>query len=302
MKPDPGIERTGRRWQFGSAEFDEDAWRLTVNGETRPIEVKPLLILRELLRHRGRVVTKAELLEAVWPGVHVVDSSVSTAIGKLRRALATNDATPSIIETAPGIGYRLSTSVSLRFTDAHPEDGDRSRAVDEHPPMSKSGPGWRLLARASGVGCVLAAGLFLLQVVGPSSVTRPSNQAVLDALWRMDQPAIDRMLKLGLDPDQPLDRESNTPLNRMMELCEWNPGHDRQKMLLLARRLLDAGALPYRRNIWGDTAYSIAAAPRYCGPSHPVTQLLHAYCFNSPGAAGEKCLARYRTRAGSSSR
>ncbi len=76
------------------------------------IEGKPLDILLELLRHAGEVVTKGELIEAVWPGVTVAEGSLTTAMSKLRRAIG--DVADSVIVTVPRIGYRLTGPVAVR--------------------------------------------------------------------------------------------------------------------------------------------------------------------------------------------
>ena len=56
------------------------------------------------------------------------------------------------------------------------------------------------------------------------------------------------------------------------------------------------GELLLIRNGYGDTAYSIARAPRYCGPDHPVTQMLHTLCYAGDHAPGDRCLPVYRNR------
>jgi hypothetical protein len=86
--------------------------------------------------------------------------------------------------------------------------------------------------------------------------------------------------------------EGNGALHYAVEMCEWNPGHDRNRLLLMVRTLYEGGAQFYRRNHWGDTAYSIAKAPRFCGPDHPVTRSLRATCTEH-GILQDGCLASY---------
>ena len=87
--------RHRRRWTFASCAFDEAGWSLIVKGRRVSVETKPLELLRELLLNAGDVVSKDELLDAVWPNVTVVEASLPTAVRKLRLALG-ND---RIIET-----------------------------------------------------------------------------------------------------------------------------------------------------------------------------------------------------------
>jgi non-specific serine/threonine protein kinase len=55
-------------WRFADCEFDERRRELRVGGAVVDIEAKPLDLLHQLLLHAGEVVTKDELLDAVWPG------------------------------------------------------------------------------------------------------------------------------------------------------------------------------------------------------------------------------------------
>jgi len=104
-----GPEFSDRLWNFASCEFDELRLELRVHGKLVELELKPLEVLLQLLRHAGEVVSKEELLEAVWPGLMVVDGSLATAMSKLRRALGDEDS--SIVLTVPRVGYRLAVPV-----------------------------------------------------------------------------------------------------------------------------------------------------------------------------------------------
>jgi len=107
--PEDSGER--RLWRFAGCSFDEARRELKVGGEVAALEGKPLEIMLELLRHAGEVVTKDELLDAVWPGVNVVEGSLATAVSKLRKALGGGE--QDIIVTVPRIGYRLVAAVEL---------------------------------------------------------------------------------------------------------------------------------------------------------------------------------------------
>jgi eukaryotic-like serine/threonine-protein kinase len=83
-------------WRFASFEFDELRLELRVRGVAVEIETKLLDVVYQLLLHAGEVVTKDELLEAVWPGTAVVDGSLATAVSKLRKALGTDQHASSL--------------------------------------------------------------------------------------------------------------------------------------------------------------------------------------------------------------
>src|SRR5947209_1628996 len=102
--------KQARVWVFGECEFDELSFELRVRGGRVELEAKPLEVLRQLLLRSGEVVSKEELLQAVWPGVLVVDASLANAVSKLRRALGEEE---GAIKTVPRVGYRLAVPVSV---------------------------------------------------------------------------------------------------------------------------------------------------------------------------------------------
>lgn len=108
----------GHLWRFSGCEFDDLKRELRVGGRLVDVEVKPLDVLLQLLLRPGEVVTKEELLDAVWPGTQVVEGSLPTAVSKLRRALRPHE---DLIITIPRAGYRLSAT-SVRCESAHVPD------------------------------------------------------------------------------------------------------------------------------------------------------------------------------------
>jgi DNA-binding winged helix-turn-helix (wHTH) protein/tetratricopeptide (TPR) repeat protein len=102
--------RTPLRWRFGACCFDETSLVLTVAGAPVDLERRPLELLALLLAHAGEVVTKAEILAALWADRDVSDASLTKCMARLRRALADGDMT--LIHTVHGYGYRLAAKVS----------------------------------------------------------------------------------------------------------------------------------------------------------------------------------------------
>lgn len=130
--------RRRRLWKFSGAEFDEASWALKVDGEAVALEGKPLEVLHELLLRAGEVVTKDEILDAVWPGLTVVEGSLPTAISKLRKALGERQ--DNIIETVPRVGYRLTGTVKIESVESPLAPRFTFKAGD-HVPGRKQ---WRL--------------------------------------------------------------------------------------------------------------------------------------------------------------
>lgn len=116
MRDSASSRRRRRLWTFAGAEFDEATWALRVDGHVVPLEGKPLEVLHELLLRAGEVVTKDEILDAVWPGLTVVEGSLPTAISKLRKALGGRQ--DNIIETVPRVGYRLTCTVKIASVES----------------------------------------------------------------------------------------------------------------------------------------------------------------------------------------
>ncbi len=75
----------------------------------RVISLRPktFAVLRHLLQHPGRLVTKDELLDAVWPKTNVSDTVLKVCIRELRQALGDDPQAPLFIETAHRSGYRF---------------------------------------------------------------------------------------------------------------------------------------------------------------------------------------------------
>jgi DNA-binding winged helix-turn-helix (wHTH) protein len=76
-------------------------------GGRTHLEPKAMDVLTFLSERAGQVVSKDELLAAVWPDVYVSDSTLFRVISELRRALEDSSRTPRFVQTVPKRGYRL---------------------------------------------------------------------------------------------------------------------------------------------------------------------------------------------------
>ena len=285
LRPGKTLERSARRWAFANCVFDEADWTLEVDGQRVRIETKPLEILRALLLRAGHIVSKDELLDLVWPNVMVVEASLPTAMRKLRTALGDGEGGRAIIETVSGIGYRFVAPVAL--VGGTPEGPSVLAAEQKFPERAR----W---AAALLLAVLAATAVWKLQPSNPDVfASRPGQRAQVTAIRHMDAGAIERMLVAGWDPNATYDQDGTTALTWLINMCEWDPQHDRRKMLLIARAFIDHGADISDRNGFGDTPYSIAKAARYCGPDRPVTVLLRRMCVDARGQGGDRCMASY---------
>ena len=93
--------------RFGECELDPERYELRRHGEVVHVEPKVFDVLDYLMRQRERVVTKRELLDALWPGEVVSDSVLSRAIAAVRRAVGDDRQGQHVIQTVHGRGYRF---------------------------------------------------------------------------------------------------------------------------------------------------------------------------------------------------
>lgn len=102
---------------FGDFELDQRLYQLRRNGEIVKIEPKIFDVLRYLVEHRDRVVTKDELLEKLWPGESVSESVLPRCITAARKAVGDDPAGHKIIQTVHGRGYRFVAAVAATADD-----------------------------------------------------------------------------------------------------------------------------------------------------------------------------------------
>ncbi|HXF45420.1 MAG TPA: winged helix-turn-helix domain-containing protein, partial [Burkholderiaceae bacterium] len=153
--------------RVGDWRIDPAANELVRNGTTVRVEPKAMAVLIALADADGRVVSREELLAAVWAGVVVGDEVLTQTIIKLRRALGDNPRAPSFIETISKRGYRLiaplqrdDPAVALT-ADPVPADSLPQAAVR---PRAR----WRWFALAAVVLAVATAAHLLRQVQRPA--------------------------------------------------------------------------------------------------------------------------------------
>jgi DNA-binding response OmpR family regulator len=88
--------------ECGALSFDPASRAVTVFGEPIDLTSRESAMLEYLMRNSTRTVTKAELLEHVWPDASTDQNAVEVYAGYLRRKLGR-----SVLRTVRGSGYRL---------------------------------------------------------------------------------------------------------------------------------------------------------------------------------------------------
>jgi len=94
---------------FGPFRLSADGTMLSRDGLPIPLAPKPLRTLLTLVQHAGEVITKTQLVEAVWPDSFVEDTGLTRNISVIRQALGKDGA--RLIATVPRLGYRFTAPV-----------------------------------------------------------------------------------------------------------------------------------------------------------------------------------------------
>lgn len=98
---------TGTAVRFGSFRIDLGNEQLWKGAEPVVLRPKTFAVLRYLAENSGRLVTRDELVRAVWPHTHGAEKGPKRCILELRTALGDRAEAPQFIETVGRRGYRL---------------------------------------------------------------------------------------------------------------------------------------------------------------------------------------------------
>jgi TolB-like protein/Tfp pilus assembly protein PilF len=97
---------------FAGFRLDTAQKRLFKGNEPIALPPKALDLLELLVTARGQLVTKSQILDAVWAGVVVEEASIAKTVFLLRQTLGDDDRGRSLIETVSKRGYRLAGEVA----------------------------------------------------------------------------------------------------------------------------------------------------------------------------------------------
>jgi Tol biopolymer transport system component/DNA-binding winged helix-turn-helix (wHTH) protein len=86
--------------------LDLENFRLEQSGRPLPLEPKAINLLAFLVQRAGKLVTKQEIFDALWPDTAVTDHALTRVVAQLRRALGDEAREAKYIETVPTRGYR----------------------------------------------------------------------------------------------------------------------------------------------------------------------------------------------------
>ncbi|MCB1723897.1 MAG: response regulator transcription factor [Gammaproteobacteria bacterium] len=103
--PDGGSQR---RLHHGGLAIDVARRTASVDGSDVDLTAREFALLLHLVRHPGRVFSRAQLLDQVWGhGYSGMEHTVNSHINRLRAKIETDPSSPRRIVTVWGVGYRL---------------------------------------------------------------------------------------------------------------------------------------------------------------------------------------------------
>ena len=107
FQQDSEASNNNKGYQFDKVNIDIDARILRFDEQAEEVQPKVFDLLIYMLQNRARIVTKEELIEALWPSVVVSDSSLTQAIKRLRDTFRKHGFDQDIIRTVARKGYQF---------------------------------------------------------------------------------------------------------------------------------------------------------------------------------------------------
>lgn len=120
------------RFAFGTYVLDADRCELTRNGQAIAVEPQVFDLLHHLIRERGRVVTKDDLIETIWRGRIVSESTLTSRVNAARKAIGDNGREQRLIRTHARRGVRFVGEVHEETWPAY----GQAAASPAHPQVS----------------------------------------------------------------------------------------------------------------------------------------------------------------------
>jgi len=175
---------------FEGFELDPGAFELRRDGQLIKLERIPLQLLLLLAENRQRLVTREEILRAIW-GENVfvdADNSINTAVRKARQALKDDPENPRFLRTVPGKGYRFTAEVKSVNSTVSPEGlASVEKLPQESPTPANDDPDvpsplrnkWAILTL---IGVLIVVGAVLILRPRPNPPPQPSTRRAMLAV------------------------------------------------------------------------------------------------------------------------
>jgi len=188
-------QKTKQLYEFGPFRVDPEKELLLRDKESIPLSPKAFQVLLVLMRRKQELVTKDELLKAVWPDTFVEETNLSRNIFLLRKALGESPQDHQYIVTVPGRGYRFAEDV--QFVPGEELNLIAASHSQVQIEVKETKPwGWIAVAGVLLVGTAIGTIKFL---VHPSPALTDKDSVVLaDFANSTGDPVFDGTLREGL--------------------------------------------------------------------------------------------------------
>lgn len=127
-------------YRFGPFVANADSFTLTRNGEPVDLQPRTLSLLFLLLEKSGRLVSKEVLIERLWDGRAIGESTITSQVKALRKALCDTERPYQYVETVHGQGLRFNGAIDLAAPSARVMDSPKSDAsadpIGERPAIA----------------------------------------------------------------------------------------------------------------------------------------------------------------------
>jgi TolB-like protein/DNA-binding winged helix-turn-helix (wHTH) protein/tetratricopeptide (TPR) repeat protein len=182
-----GVSNPHPVYTFGPFRVDFETCEIQKHGIRLRVQNQPVRVLWFLVQRPGRLVTRQDLQQMLWPGQspEEVDDSLNSTVKKLREALADDAGKPLYIETIPRRGYRFIAPVQVEAPENPPGEKEAAPAepswltaetVVQVTAVADESLGWRRYRTSGAIGLLTVIG-----IVGVLSVTAFLKRAGADA-------------------------------------------------------------------------------------------------------------------------
>ena len=218
-------QRQKELYEFGPFRVDPEKEVLLRAGQPVQLTPKTFQILLVLVRSQQEVVTKDDLMKAVWPDTFVEEANLSRNIFMLRKALGETPQDHHYVLTVPGRGYRFAETVRLvpeqQVSILAAQHSKVQIQVEEAKP-------WAWIAVAAVVLVAVAVGMFKLLVKPPPVLTGRGTVVLADFANSTGDPVFDGTLRQGmaiqLEQSPFLKIMDDAQLQRDLRLMNLQPG------------------------------------------------------------------------------
>lgn len=133
--------------------------RISKDGESVTIKHKSMAVLVMLAEADGELLTRHEIMDAVWPGMDVTDDVLTQSIVELRKVFGDDARKPRVIETIPRVGFRLIAAL-------------RPAGADAAQSRQRQYFGWRIQRLAQAALAIIIIGVIYLAVTNFEHIDR----------------------------------------------------------------------------------------------------------------------------------